>query len=486
MKPKITLIAAIVIMLAAGIGYAAEKSVMPIPTSHPVTDPHQDWRLGVQTYTFKEFTFFEAVEKVHSLGLNWLEVWPGHKLGGPWPDTPFIAMDDIARAAVRAKLADANITLVNMGVCNLNTPEAEARKLFEFAREMGIETILAEPRAENMDMVEALVKEYGINVAIHNHPQPSTYWNPDTTLKAIEGRDPRIGACADIGHFMRSGVNPIEALQKLEGRIISLHFKDLNEFGVKEAHDVIWGTGKADVEAVLKELDRQNFHGVFSFEYEHNWLNSVPEMRECVTYFNQVASSLKPTGWKPLFTADLSNAQYNEAAWKYEEGVLQSNDVDHGGDIWTRETYGNFVLDLEFKVPENGNSGVFIWSNEVGTSEWLHNCIEIQVHDFTDGAYAGSVGSLYNMRPPRTINVKPTGQWNHFTIICDHNKIYVLLNGKLVNDADIDQWTEPGLNPNGTKNKFKHPLGSIKRDGQIGLQYHGNPIWYRNLKIKEM
>ena len=90
------------------------------------------------------------------------------------------------------------------------------------------------------------------------------------------------------------------------------------------------------------------------------------------------------------------------------------------------------------------------------------------------------------MRPPRTRNVKPTGEWNHYTIICDQNKIYVLLNGSLVNDADIDQWTEPGLNPNGTKNKFKHPLGSIKRDGQIGLQYHGNPIWYRNLKIKEM
>ena len=91
---------------------------------------------------------------------------------------------------------------------------------------------------------------------------------------------------------MRSGIDPVEALKMLEGRIVSLHLKDLNQFGVREAHDVPWGSGEADMKAILRELDRQGYTGTFSIEYEHNWENSVPEIRESVEYFNSVAEEL--------------------------------------------------------------------------------------------------------------------------------------------------------------------------------------------------
>src|SRR5690606_14641597 len=98
--------------------------------------------------------------------------------------------------------------------------------------------------------------------AIHNHPKPSHYWNPDQVLAAISGASPRVGACADIGHWVRSGLDPIECLKKLEGHIIEFHMKDLNEKGVEEAHDVPWGTGVSNIAGVMKEMKRQGFKGV--------------------------------------------------------------------------------------------------------------------------------------------------------------------------------------------------------------------------------
>ena len=165
------------------------------------------------------------------------------------------------------------------------------RKVFDFAKDMGIETIVSEPAPGTFDLLDKLTEEYKINVAIHNHPKPSRYWNPQTVLDAVKGHSKRIGACADIGHWVRSGMDPIEGVKKLKGRIISLHFKDLNEKSPK-AHDVPWGTGVCNVKGVMAELHRQGFSGVFSVEYEHNWDKSVPEIAEGLKYFKEVAKEL--------------------------------------------------------------------------------------------------------------------------------------------------------------------------------------------------
>jgi len=185
---------------------------------------------------------------------------PARRFGGTVGDAgmgPALSASD--RAAVKRILADAGVRLVNFGVTDLKNDEAECRRLFDFAKDMGIETIVAEPPPDAIALVDRLCGEYGINVAIHNHPKPSPYWNPDKVLEVTRGRSSRIGACADIGHWLRSGINPMEAVKKLKGRIITFHFKDLNVAGDPEAHDVVWGTGVANVRELLRELDRQKF-----------------------------------------------------------------------------------------------------------------------------------------------------------------------------------------------------------------------------------
>ncbi len=251
------------------------------------------WRLGCQAYTFNRFTFFEALDKIKLLGLRYVEMYPGQALS---PDRREIRTNDSMppeiREELKTRLKQMDIQLVCYGVVGLPNNEVACRRVFDFAKDMGIETIVSEPPPEAFDLLERLAEEYQINVAIHNHPEPSRYWNPDTVLEVCKGRSKRIGACADTGHWMRSGINPLEAIRKLEGRIISFHFKDLNKYGKQGSHDVPWGTGQANVRAILEELYRQKFRGVFSAEYEHNWENNLPELAECVRFFEQVAREL--------------------------------------------------------------------------------------------------------------------------------------------------------------------------------------------------
>jgi len=251
------------------------------------------WRLGCQAYTFNRFTFFEALEKIASLGLHYVEMYPGQRLSQEKPDVKTNdQMSPAVRREIKARLAELGIKAVCYGVCSLPNNESACRRTFEFAKDMGIETLVSEPPFDAFDLLEKLAEEYQINVALHNHPAPSRYWNPDTVLQQCKGRSRRIGACADTGHWMRSGINPLEAIRKLEGRIISFHFKDLNKYGREGAHDVPWGTGKANVRALLQEIHRQRLKAVFSIEYEHNWLNSLPEIAQCVQFFDKVAAEL--------------------------------------------------------------------------------------------------------------------------------------------------------------------------------------------------
>jgi sugar phosphate isomerase/epimerase len=250
------------------------------------------WRLGMQAYSFNRYTFFEAIEKTASVGLRYIEAYPGQKLSTERPDVRWDHnTGPEIRQEVKRKLDASGVRLVNYGVVGLGKDEAEARKVLDFAKDMGIETIVSEPPGDALPSLDKLCGEYGIRIAIHNHPKPSPYWDPQIVLDACQGLSPRIGACADTGHWMRSDVNPVEALRKLQGRIVSLHFKDLNAMG-KGAHDVPWGTGQGNVRGMLEELARQRLKAVFSIEYEHNWTSSLPEIARCVAYFEQVAGEL--------------------------------------------------------------------------------------------------------------------------------------------------------------------------------------------------
>lgn len=249
------------------------------------------WKLAYQSYTFKNFTFEEGLQKANELGLKFVEAYPGQRISADNPNPTNYTSGQEDREEIKSLLNKYGIRLVNYGVVKAKSEE-EWKQVFDFSKEMGIETITAEIKPEHFDFIEQLCDDYKINVAIHNHPKPSLYWEPDSVLKYVDGRSQRIGACADVGHWVRSGLNPVECLNKLKGRIISIHFKDLNEMD-RKAHDVPWGTGISDVPAMLQELKDQKFKGIFSIEYEHNWDNSVPEIAQSIEYFEKITAELK-------------------------------------------------------------------------------------------------------------------------------------------------------------------------------------------------
>jgi sugar phosphate isomerase/epimerase len=263
------------------------------------------FKLAVHSYTFQKYTVFEAIAKTAGLGVKQMSISGSVNLPGPEGQLVKQATVDLSEQdwqSIQARMWEAGIEspFLNMGVVKLGLDEGANRKVFEGARRMGISVLVSEPETHGkmeelgpvMDGIEKLCGEYGIRVAIHNHPGPKNfYWNPETVLAAVNGRSSRVGVCADVGHWVRSGLDPVECLRKLEGRIIALHFKDLSD-ATLQGHDVPWGAGISNPKAMLVELQRQGFKGAICIEYEHNWESSVPEIAKCVEWFHATCAEL--------------------------------------------------------------------------------------------------------------------------------------------------------------------------------------------------
>ncbi len=245
------------------------------------------WSLSAQTYTFNRFSFFEAVDKTLEAGLNSVEAYPGQKLGGGMEGAMDYKMDAAQRKAILRALKKKKVKLCAFGVVNGNTEE-EWKQIFQFAKAMGIKVINSEPDEKFMPLIGQLANQYKIKLGIHNHPQPSHYWDPKVVLAAVaKANSPYVGGCADVGHWVRSGLDPLECLKQYEGHLVSLHFKDLSEKS-REGHDVHWGTGVCNVEGLIAELKRQGFKGNLSAEYEYNWENNVGDVAESVKNFRAI------------------------------------------------------------------------------------------------------------------------------------------------------------------------------------------------------
>ena len=283
--------------LTAGFAFAGTGRVRIFAETGFNGAPHAErigWKLGCQAYSFHKFSFCEAVAKTASLGLRYIECFPGQIFSKEKPDVKTgIGMSPEAREEMKKVLLDAGVNMISYGVCQLSKDEAESRKTFDFAKDMGIEILVSEPPHDAFDTLDKLCQEYKIKLALHNHPAPSKYWDYKTVLKACEGRSDWIGACADTGHWMRSGISPLEAVKALRGRIISFHLKDRNKYGRQGSYDVPWGTGKAGIKDILAEVKCQGFKGFFAAEYENNWMNSLPEIGHCAGYFDGIAAELE-------------------------------------------------------------------------------------------------------------------------------------------------------------------------------------------------
>ncbi len=250
---------------------------------------------GCQAYTFRLFDVLTALDKIAAAGGKTVEFFPGQALSST--DKTKFDHNTTAeqRAPVKAKLKELGLTPVGYGVVGgLGKDEAETRKVFEFCKDMGIGVVVTEPATTEplsaaYDVIEKMVKEYDIKMAIHNHPKRPLdrnyrYWDPEFVLSMVKDRDPRMGACADVGHWVRSGIKPTDAIKLLKGRIFDSHIKDLNEFGNPKAHDLVWGTGKTDIPAVLNAYAEIGYWGPLHAEYEYNWENSLPEVKQSLEF----------------------------------------------------------------------------------------------------------------------------------------------------------------------------------------------------------
>jgi sugar phosphate isomerase/epimerase len=163
---------------------------------------------------------------------------------------------------------------------------AANQRVFEFAKKLGIRTITANPQpdAATFASLDRLVAEYDVRIAIHNHGPGSLYDKLDSVIQALRGREARIGACVDCGHFLASGEDPLGCLRALAGRVYGVHLKDIAEFG-KKSENVVLGKGQLDVVALFKTLRETNFpaNGALSLEYEAHPENPLDNLKACLT-----------------------------------------------------------------------------------------------------------------------------------------------------------------------------------------------------------
>ena len=437
--------------------------------------------VAIQCWTYRKYTFYEAVAKTKALGLKCVQAFPGQPLSTEDKGVVFShLMTDPQIEAVRKKLAESGVEVVGYGVVDIGRTEAEMRKAFEFARKMGIQVIATEPEDADFPVLDKLVKEYDIRIAVHNHPEPSKYAKPQTVLDRIKGLDERIGSCADPGHWMRGGIRPLDALRMLKGRITDVHIKDRSDFGTDtKVDDVAIGEGKAGLRDILAELTLQDYDGYLTIEYENEAEVLTPEPAT-----RKGLENIKALTYYEDYTALLSrwNGRYSKHGWNHygpghfeldeKTGVLKSQ--GGMGLLWySVRKWRDFILELEFQCAQkNTNSGIFYRVPELPTSDdYIYHSFEVQIYDAGEGIH--KTAGIYDAVAPVKDVSKPTGEWNHLKITCQGKRVRIDLNGVQVIDWEME------------------PSGKIKdfaAEGYIGLQNHDSvaPVYFRNIFAREL
>ena len=244
------------------------------------------WQTGIALYSFNRFSFPETLDMSKRAGVKYVEGFFFHQLGNEFGERGMSDLDEDELAAVGEMLAERDLEMRSL-YAGGNTAEEWVR-MYEIGEKLGLDFLVGEPEPEHWDLLDSLGRASGIQMAIHEHARGlSRFWHPDSVLVAMEGRE-SFKACADLGHWVRSGLDPVECLRKLEGHLLGVHAKDLDEFGNIEANDVKLSTGVIDYKAVIAELNRQGFDGPIYIECEHDWDNNFADVKYAVDYLNSM------------------------------------------------------------------------------------------------------------------------------------------------------------------------------------------------------
>ncbi len=257
-------------MAAAGAGLALAGRGLAARAA----EDYAGFVMGIQTYSLRGYPTEKALKLAKELGVTTLEFATGHVgINASQPEID----------AVKAQVNRLGLKALAHGV-NPFTKDHEAnRKIFEFAKRLGVRNLSADPHEDAFDSLDKLVAEYDIRIAIHNHGPGARYDKISDVLNAIKGRHPSIGACADLGHYIRSGEDPVRAITLLAGRLYGVHLKDFAE-PKKNAAGVILGKGQLDLPATFRALRNAEFpaDACLALEYEEKPEDPLDDIRQCL------------------------------------------------------------------------------------------------------------------------------------------------------------------------------------------------------------
>jgi sugar phosphate isomerase/epimerase len=240
-------------------------------------------KLGVASYSMREFPLERALEMAKILGVTYMTFKDVHV---PRTDPPE------ATRQRRAKIEAAGITIMGGGTITIPNNPATITREFEYAKNAGFPLIFVDPEPAALDTIEQMAKEYDIKVAIHNHgPEDKRWPRPQDAYAAVKSRDRRLGLCIDIGHTTRTGTDPVQACRECRDRLYDMHVKDLATRTEKESQVAV-GRGVVDFPALFKTLIEIGYQGQVGLEYEINPKDPLPGMIESMAYMRGVLAAV--------------------------------------------------------------------------------------------------------------------------------------------------------------------------------------------------
>jgi len=294
MKPTIALLTLITLtFVACNNNQASNATNTADSLSASSVDPAKDWKFGIALWTFHTVDFSQSLDKVDSAGLKYIEPNTFVKVGGELKDSAIGQLSPAGIDKLKSMIAQKGLMCESLYIVGDSTIKSWTRQ-FDIAKQLGVKYVTTEPPLNMWDTIDSLAGAYGIKVAIHEHWRGfSHYWNPDTTLMALKGH-PNFGVCADLGHWPKSGIDPLDAVKKLSGHIIGIHLKDIAAYNDPKLVDVPVGTGVVKFPEIFAELKRQNFTGYIYIERDAtDPQGNLPSVKEEIKYYNDQISKLK-------------------------------------------------------------------------------------------------------------------------------------------------------------------------------------------------
>jgi len=443
-------------------------------------DSYGGFHVGLQSYSLRNFDEDTALQQTTKLGLHYWEAYPKHVPMGTIPGY---------LAEQKEKFKKAGVQLVSYGVVGFDSNESKARAIFDFAKAMGLWSISADPAkdAATFDLLDKLVEEYQIPIAIHNHGPGHRYDKVSDILDMVEKRHPLIGACVDTGHYLRSNEDPVEVVRKLDKRVFGVHLKDVRTLrdadgkGDKKQFTIL-GEGDLNIVGLLRELRRIGYAKNLSLEYEENPKNPLSDIEISLSAVRSAAAYLDrrdEAGFVSLWdgkTFDNWKANESPESWKIENGEI----IAHGkrshlfymGDL---APFKNFELRVDVSAGPHSNGGIYIHT-KYQDEGWPAQGFETQVNN-TYHEDPRKTGSLYSVSDQH-VQMIPDDTWWTQDITVQGKHVTIQVDGKVAVD-----YTEPDdlqVDP-------KWPLRRFS-SGTFALQAHdpGSVVRFKNIRVKKL